>query len=145
MSNQLTSTRREALVILGGAAALPALAAPPKFLSEAELAQLGKLVDVILPRTDTPGAADAQVHVIIDERCAANAAVGARWRELLGRMAGDAEAVVKAAVDTPDFKLLKDSTIDVYYSTREGLRQELGWNANTYLPEWKGCTHDEHR
>lgn len=145
MSDGLLSTRREALVILAGAAAVPAQAATPKFLTDAELAQLAKLVDVILPRTDTPGAADAQVHVIIDERCAANAGLGARWRELLGRMSGDAEAAVKAAVETPDFKLLKDSTIDAYYATREGLRQELGWNANTYLPEWKGCTHDEHR
>lgn len=145
MSDAFLTTRRDALVILAGAAALPTQAAPPKFFMESELAQLAKLVDVILPRTDTPGAADAQVHVILDERCGANAALGARWRELLGRLSGDAEAAVKAAVDTPDFKLLKDSTIDIYYATREGLRQELGWNANTYLPEWKGCTHDEHR
>ena len=38
-----------------------------------------------------------------------------------------------------------DSTIDHYYATREGLQQELGWNANTYLTEFKGCTHEEHK
>jgi hypothetical protein len=46
---------------------------------------------------------------------------------------------------TEHFRVLKDATIDAYYSTRDGLQQELGWNANTYLPEWKGCTHEEHR
>ena len=38
-----------------------------------------------------------------------------------------------------------DSTIDHYYATREGLQQELGWNANTYLTEFQGCTHEEHK
>ena len=43
------------------------------------------------------------------------------------------------------FRLLKDTTIDQYYGTREGLQKELGWDANTYLPEFKGCTHPEHQ
>jgi hypothetical protein len=50
--------------------------------------------------------------------------------------------------DTPGarfFKLVKDAAIDAYYSTREGLVTELGWNFNTFLPEFKGCTHKEHQ
>jgi hypothetical protein len=43
------------------------------------------------------------------------------------------------------FKLAKDVTIDAYYSTREGLLTELGWHGNTFLKEFKGCTHPEHQ
>jgi hypothetical protein len=41
--------------------------------------------------------------------------------------------------------MMKDMTIDRYYSSREGLSQELGWHGNTYLTEFKGCTHPEHQ
>jgi len=43
------------------------------------------------------------------------------------------------------FAVLKGAAVDAYYSTREGLNMELGWNANTFLPEFKGCTHKEHQ
>ena len=42
-------------------------------------------------------------------------------------------------------RLLKGATVDAYYSTREGLNTELGWNGNTFLTEFKGCTHKEHQ
>lgn len=38
----------------------------PKFLSEAEGSLLQKLVDVILPKTDTPSASELNVHKFID-------------------------------------------------------------------------------
>ena len=43
------------------------------------------------------------------------------------------------------FRLLKDLTIDGYYSSRAGLVEELGWHGNTFLSEFKGCTHPEHQ
>ena len=43
------------------------------------------------------------------------------------------------------FKTMKDQTIDGYYGSKEGLTQELGWNANTFLKEFPGCTHPEHK
>ncbi|MDX2180283.1 MAG: hypothetical protein SFV18_11880 [Bryobacteraceae bacterium] len=132
--------RREALVVLGAAAA-PATAAEPKFLTAAEFGELAKLVDAILPRTDTPGASDALAHVLIDERCAANAEFGGRIRSMIAALKG----LPNGWDRTEHFRVLKDATIDAYYSTRDGLQTELGWNANTYLPEWKGCTHEEHR
>jgi hypothetical protein len=147
------TSRRDVLIVLTAAAA-PAAAADPKFFSGPELELAARLADVILPRTATPGARDAQVHILLDERCAANAAIGAQWRAALTRWsqsmangADDPEAAVEAAYrgGSADFTLLKDTVIDLYYSTREGLQQELGWNANTYLPEWTGCNHPEHQ
>ena len=43
------------------------------------------------------------------------------------------------------FKLAKDLTIEGYYTSKPGLTVELGGNANTFLPEFKGCTHPEHQ
>jgi Gluconate 2-dehydrogenase subunit 3 len=43
------------------------------------------------------------------------------------------------------FRLIKDLTIDGYYSSRSGLVEELGWHGNTFLSEFKGCTHPEHQ
>jgi hypothetical protein len=43
------------------------------------------------------------------------------------------------------FKMVKDMTVDAYYKTEAGLKTELGWHGNTYLPEFKGCTHPEHQ
>ena len=42
-------------------------------------------------------------------------------------------------------KLVKDLTIEGYYTSKPGLTVELGWNANTFLSEFKGCTHPEHQ
>jgi hypothetical protein len=128
--------RRDALVTLTAAASLPASAAA---FTEAEQALTARLVDLIIPRTDTPGAVDTKVPQLIEERAGVNAVFAANWRKMLGTLP-DAEALDRAAkANTPEFKLLKDTTIDLYYSTREGLQQELGWNANTYLAEFRGC------
>jgi hypothetical protein len=126
----------------------------PKIFSAAELRLLGQLTDIIIPTTDTPGASQAGVPLLIDGSCSRNEALSAAWKKALGWFAqqGDNHAALIARIATEKgtegaryFKLLKDTTIDHYYATREGLQQELGWNANTYLAEFKGCTHPEHQ
>ncbi len=139
----------------------------PKVLTAAEMTWLSPLVDAIIPRTDTPGASDAGVPAAIDRRLAMNGALAAQLRKGMAQL--DAECTKRyqvkfAALDTqratevltsleasPDtelgvfFKTIKDLTIDGYYSSQEGLAQELGWHGNTYLSEFKGCTHPEHQ
>jgi hypothetical protein len=36
-------------------------------------------------------------------------------------------------------------TIDGYYTSEIGIKQELKYKGNTYLKEFKGCTHPEHQ
>jgi len=136
-------------------------AAKPVAFSAEELALTAVLVDLIIPRSDTPGASDAGVPMILDAVAAKNAAFKKQWLAGLqwlneGRNFRSLTQEQQIAFLTPVsaettsvggrfFKLAKDSTIDAYYSTREGLMTELGWHGNTFLTEFKGCTHSEHQ
>jgi hypothetical protein len=43
------------------------------------------------------------------------------------------------------FKAIKNLTIDGYYTSKIGIHQELGYKGNTFVKEFKGCTHPEHQ
>jgi gluconate 2-dehydrogenase gamma chain len=153
-------TRRDALVTIAALAA-PAAQAEPSFLTGPELAFLTALADTIIPRTDTPGASDAGVPAAIDRRLAASPQLVERFRA--GRKALDDAAqaqfgavfpalpaaqqiaLLESRQDDPFFKMIKGMTVDAYYTSKEGLAGELGWHGNTFLPEFKGCTHPEHQ
>jgi hypothetical protein len=139
----------------------------PAFFSKPEFETLGILVDLIIPRTDTPGATDAGVNYLIDERVPRNSKLRKAWRDGLAGL--DAASKTKygkrfTAIDQPQqvdlltamsrekatasrqfFDLVKGATVDAYYETREGLQTELGWHGNAALTEFTGCTHPEHQ
>ena len=164
--------RREVLHLLG-AAAVPALAlapgrlhalgaavarrvahAPPTgFFSETEFRTVDQVAELILPRTDTPGARDAGVARFIEvivaewdtdaERAAfmrGLADVDARSRSVAGRTfleldagqqhqvlsALEAEARTAPAAPAPFFRRMKHLTLFGYYSSEAGIREELG-------------------
>src|SRR5262245_9076519 len=164
------ASRRSALKTAAGAVAiLPVLgqqhdhvssgAAPaaykPKWATAAEMKLLAEACDAIIPRTDTPGASDAKVPEYIDYSLARNERRIAVLRDGLKWFAAlkptDRVAAFQKASEKPQsregrfFTMLKGLTIDGYYQSREGLVQELGWNGNTALAEFKGCTHPEHQ
>jgi Gluconate 2-dehydrogenase subunit 3 len=142
------STRREFIL---AATALPVAAqhehpdtaAPVAYttrvFSAEEMKQVAKLVDLIIPRTDTPGASDAHVPEFIDRKLSLDDVL--REKFLAGLRSFD--GVLKE--HDPFSKLLKDLTIDGYYTSKEGLTQELGWHGNTFLTDFEGCTHPEHQ
>jgi hypothetical protein len=151
-------SRRDALRVLAASAMVPALTAetaPAKNLSPEDLQMLTRLVDLIIPRTDTPGAADAGVPLYIDRAIGHGATLGPRIHAGLARLrdahfftagADEQIAQLKAleAQADPFFQLIKNLTIDGYYSSKEGLVQELGYHGNTYVEHFVGCTHPEH-
>lgn len=164
----MPSRRKTLQAIATSAVALPVLGQhqhdaplsakiPPyqaKVFSPEELKLLATLMDIIIPATDTPGAAQAGAPLLLDGSCSRNEPLKNSWQKALAWFAaqsGDpATTIARIASENATegaryFKLLKDSTIDHYYATQAGLQQELGWNANTYLAEFKGCTHPEHQ
>ncbi len=149
------------LVTIAAVAAASPAAGQAAFLTAAELAGLAALADAIIPRTDTPGAADAGVPAVIDRRLAANPQLAERFRAGMQALDTDAQSRFHTAFaaltsaqqvelltprqQDPFFRMVKDMTIDGYYSSQPGLSQELGWHGNTFLTEFKGCTHPEHQ
>ena len=110
-----------------------------KVLSAEEMKQVAGLVDKIIPRTDTPGASDAHVPEFIDRKLSLDPALKDRFLAGLRGFSGELKD------GDPFSMLLKGLTVDGYYTSKEGLTQELGWHGNTYVAEFKGCTHAEHQ
>ncbi len=164
------NSRRDALRSLAAGVLIPALNGQhqhseplvqiveqqaPKYFAADDFKLLSQLVDSIIPRTDTPGASDAGVPNYIDRTAGKHPSTEkvlkaglANLRALQFEQADPAQRIATLtkmdASDDPFFKLIKDLTIDGYYSSREGLVQELGYQGKTFLREFPGCTHPEH-
>jgi gluconate 2-dehydrogenase gamma chain len=184
-------TRREALVTLAAGSAAVALAKgdeqesssehmhetadanhvkreqqTPKFFSEHDYDTIIRLSDLIIPRTETPGAADIGVGWRIDQTVWNKPELQPLYVDglkYLGRSAqergkpdfmslteNDQITVLEKMSDQTGtreaefFQSIKALTIEWYYNSEIGLAQELGFKGNTYRTEFIGCTHPEH-
>jgi hypothetical protein len=163
------TTRREALVtIAASAAASAAIGGPaqigaaqqtyqPQSFSREQFDLVTTLVEMIIPSSDTPGAAAAGVDRYIDQELVANSANKETFHAGLKLLAesgfatkGDSGKVALLTEFSQSsgprgefFRLLKNMTIDGYYSTEIGLVQELGYQGGGYLREFPGCQHEE--
>jgi hypothetical protein len=142
----------------------------PRFLRASEVETVAVVAERIIPRTDTPGARDALVHQYIDFALSeGEPAARERFREGLAWLEGRTQALYgqpfaqltaaqqeallariaestsaeerKGAVFFADAKRL---TVDGYYRSEIGMKQELGFDGRTFLAGFEGCTHPEH-
>jgi len=140
--------------------------AGPLFFSGEEMSALGVLADLIIPATDTPGAAAAGVPLYIDRVVRANAEYRKPFREGLawldaesGRRHGKkfvelseaqqiamlepvSEAAEAKKLDEPGarfFEMAKNMTADGYYTSRAGLVEELGYKGNMAMESFPSC------
>jgi Gluconate 2-dehydrogenase subunit 3 len=139
----------------------------PTFFQPAEFQTVEALSECIIPESDTPGAKKAGVALLIDKAIVAEPGRQNRFRVGIsdlnaasitdyGKTFTELTEEQKTALltrlslessSTPlgsFFMLVKDMTVDAYYKTEAGLKTELGWHGNTYLPSFPGCNHPEH-
>ena len=139
----------------------------PTFFQPAEFRTIEAVSERIIPRSDTPGAKDAGVALLIDKaivvkpwlmptyrsgvadlNAVAFGMYGAEFCALTEQQQVMVLTPLSLETETPlgkFFALVKDMTIDAYYKTEAGLKTELGWHGNTFLAEFVGCTHPEHQ
>jgi hypothetical protein len=129
------------------------------------------LTELIIPATDTPGAKAARVNRFVDQVLTdAPAEVrgsftrGLTWLDarsralfkkdflaasaeqqtaLLSRISSDVEQ--EEPIGRQFFQAIKGMTINGYYTTEIGLRQELGDSGQLFLLQFQGCDHPEHQ
>jgi hypothetical protein len=149
----------------------PAIKVPvpsaPTFFQPDEFRAVEALSERIIPRTDTPGAKDAGVALLIDKAVIARPNLGPTYRAGLAdlnALASTGYGIEFAALTEQQqialltplsletntslgkfFSLVKDMTVTAYYKTEAGLKTELGWHGNTYLASFPGCDHSEHQ
>ncbi len=143
----------------------------PLFFDRHQYKTITLLSELIIPRTDTPGATDAEVNRYIDLMVSENkelqkayrsglAWLDAKCDELFGapfiECRSDQQQAILTIISSRNnrslddlvgvefFKLIKDMTLQGYYTSKIGLHEELEYKGNGYLEEYPGCQHTEH-
>jgi hypothetical protein len=144
----------------GKPAAIPA----PKYFGEQEYAVVSRIADLIIPRTDTPGAVDAGVPAYIDMLVAGSEQhqrvfrAGLAWlneRSFAGLPEAEQIALLTPLSDAVDrgqiqtdgekfWRAIKSMTADGYYTSKSGLVDELGYKGNSALAAFPACEIPEH-
>jgi Gluconate 2-dehydrogenase subunit 3 len=135
----------------------------PRFFSNDDFQALDQFVAVLIPTDETPGAREAHVAQFIDfllnaageyapemQKQWRDAADWMRAREFGRKSAADQIAFMLEVSQPPStdfvhFQLIKDLTVYAFYTSREGLIDNLEYKGLAYLTEFPGCTHEEHR
>jgi hypothetical protein len=157
----------------GAQAQAAAQAWTPRVLNARQNDMVIALTELIIPATDTPGAKAALVNrfidivlhearpadretflrglIWIDERSRALygkdflSTTAAEQTALLTRLSTDGNPDKEEPIGREFFEAIKSMTIDGYYTTEIGLRQELGDNGQLFLLQFQGCDHPEHQ
>jgi hypothetical protein len=132
-----------------------------QFFSEEESRLLDQLMEMIIPAdAHSPGAHEAQTNLFADLMVAtSNNAVKKQWQDGIGlirqQAAGSslAEALRRAALNEENpatdlerfFVLLKQMTVNGYYTSAAGIHKEMEYIGNAYLGAFPPCTHPEHQ
>ncbi|MGC2404617.1 MAG: gluconate 2-dehydrogenase subunit 3 family protein [Acidobacteriaceae bacterium] len=135
----------------------------PRFFTASQSLVISRLTDLIIPPTETPGAAAAGVPAYIDLVVKEDPTLQTLFQKGLLRLdsmsqtsnflqspEGEQVEILtslsksSAPADAAFFHTLKNLTADGYYTSRIGLVQELGYNGNAYLASFPQSTIPEH-
>lgn len=132
-----------------------------QFFTPAENELVAQLSEMIIPAdAHSPGARAANVNLFADLMLATgDEQTKQQWRHGLSLIKEEvkksslADALAKASANEANPKMelehffvaLKQMTVDGYYTSSIGLHQDLGYQGNSYLSKFSGCTHPEHQ
>ncbi|QQS48264.1 MAG: gluconate 2-dehydrogenase subunit 3 family protein [Acidobacteriota bacterium] len=143
-----------------------------KYFKADQMALIAAISELIIPTDDhSPGAIAAEVPEFIDLMISESPAETKQlWTDGLAAMdilsqtqyqkafnaaSSDQQTAILTEVSKNEmspktleerfFRAIKGMTIDGYYTSKIGIHQELQYKGNTYLKEFKGCTHPEHQ
>ncbi|HEU0175359.1 MAG TPA: gluconate 2-dehydrogenase subunit 3 family protein [Blastocatellia bacterium] len=143
-----------------------------KFFNADQLALVATISELIIPTDDhSKGAIAAEVPEFIDLMISESPAeIKKTWTDGLAAMdklsqdknsatfnkaTKDQQIAILTEVSKNEakpqtqeerfFRTIKNMTIDGYYTSKIGIHDELQYKGNTYLKEFKGCTHPEHQ
>jgi hypothetical protein len=132
-----------------------------QFFSEEESGVLDQLMEMIIPADEhSPGAHVAQTNLFADLMVAtSDNAVKQQWRDGIRLMREEAnrssltEALERAAAKEENpasdlerfFVLLKQMTVNGYYTSEIGIHKDMEYVGNAYLGAFPPCTHPEHQ
>jgi hypothetical protein len=132
-----------------------------QFFTEEESRLLDQLMEMIIPADDhSPGAHEAQTNLFADLMMATSSdtvkkqwqdgirlirqeAVGSSLADVLRRAAGNEEDP-KTDLER-FFVLLKQMTVNGYYTSATGIHKDMEYIGNTYLVAFPECNHPEHQ
>jgi len=143
-----------------------------KFFNADQMALIATISELIIPTDEhSPGAIAADVPQFIDLMISESPAEAKKtWTDGLAAMdklsqdkngaafnksTKDQQIAILTEISKNEarpqtqeerfFRTIKNMTIDGYYTSEIGIKQELQYKGNTYLKEFKGCTHPEHQ
>ncbi len=139
----------------------------PRFFSEAQYKLIARVADLIIPPTETPGAAAAGVPEYIDRVVGGSEQQQQSFREGIAWLDAAAGgnflalpedrqiALLTPLCEAADsnglkhagdrfFLSMKNLTADGYYTSQAGLVRELGYSGNTALPSFPECGRPQH-
>jgi hypothetical protein len=132
-----------------------------QFFTEEESRLLDQLMEMIIPADDhSPGAHEARTNLFADLMVANSSdAVKKQWQDGIRLIREQAlvssltEALRRAAANEEDpktdlelfFVLLKQMTVNGYYTSATGVHKEMEYIGNSYLVAFPTCSHPEHQ
>ena len=144
----------------------------PAFFNNHQYATITELASLIIPTDATPGAREAKVNEYIDLIVGESGfdvqkvyLDGLDWLDktsqhrhrknfvdlsnqqqvnLLTEISKIKTPAPDSEVQSNFFKAIKNATIDGFYTSKIGI-DELGYQGNSVLDEFPGCTHPEHQ
>ena len=132
-----------------------------QFFTEEESVLLDQLMEMIIPADDhSPGAHEAGTNLFADLMVATSSgAVRQQWQDGIrlireqatGSSLPEAMRIAAANEENPKtdlerfFVLVKQMTVNGYYTSATGIHKEMEYLGNTYLVAFPTCTHPEHQ